>query len=50
MYCILRADLGLMVQMFVIDGTEPAAEDLAALETLKSTVKCFAGGGRDDCP
>jgi hypothetical protein len=50
MYCILRADLGHTVQTLVIDRTEPAAEDLAALETLKSIVKCLPGEGRDDCP
>lgn len=36
---ITRVELGHMVQTLTIDRTEPSAEDLAALDSLKSTVK-----------
>ncbi|MFF2032496.1 hypothetical protein [Arthrobacter sp. NPDC058192] len=42
-YAITRTDLGHMVQMLEIDRTEPTESDLAALETIKSTVQQFTG-------
>lgn len=38
---ITRGDLDYMVQTLTIDRTEPAEEDRAPLESLKSTVKRF---------
>lgn len=43
MYVITLADLGHMVQTLTVDRTEPTDEDLAELESLKSTVKRFTG-------
>lgn len=46
MYAITRVELGYTVQTLIIDRTEPTDKDLAALESLKSTVKGFPGTTR----
>jgi hypothetical protein len=42
-YVITRVELGHMMQTLTIARTEPTADDLAVLETLKSEVKEFSG-------